>query len=740
MRAIASGVYLLSGKRVTSSLNASNESRAALRVAFGQVLVGELAEQPEVLVEVDQALQVIGVVDVGVVRVQLDEAVAGGDAEAGSPSLVVGVGDLELRLLRVAAVGIARFELLEILDRLRSSRRRHRLLGFGVEALSADQLAVSSSLVVRLQSHPHPASRRPEQPLHYEARFGSWRQVDRAMRKIIAPAAERFDSARAAPDCASTRRWRGCFRSTRAAACRPGCAQGRVLLDARPAADAKRKVWGGERVALADAAGAGEPAARAEAIALAIVHEDDALLVIDKPAGLVVHPGSGNWQGTLLNALLHHAPPLASVPRAGIVHRLDKDTSGLLVVAKTLQAQTDLVRQLAGAHGEAPVPRAGARRGRARRDGRRARSAGIRSQRTRMAVTARGRAARTHYRVRERFDGATLLECTPGDRPHAPDPRAHAARSAIRWSAIRSTAAAQRAPARSRISRARRCMPRAWRWCIRRRGAPMRMGSRRCPRTCARCSRACGDGMRRCTTGSFRTGPRRRRCARWSRRAPVASAAAPIAGLNLGTARRRRPRGGGAQPRDPAQLPPGRPGVAAAGPRHRGRRRRVRGRSSRKPTAPFARTPARVCAVLTADCLPVLLARPARRRRGGSRTPAGAGCAGGVIEATLARMAVPPDELIAWLGPGIGPRPTKSGRDVYEAFVVPDPALAAAFAPRADGKFLRRPVCAGAPAPRGAGALPVYGGGFCTYTDSRASTPIAASATGRMASLIWIDR
>ena len=67
---------------------------------------------------------------------------------------------------------------------------------------------------------------------------------------------------------------------------------------------------------------------------------------MDKPAGLVVHPGAGNWDGTLLNALLHHAPQLADVPRAGIVHRLDKDTSGLLVVAKTLAAHTALVRQL----------------------------------------------------------------------------------------------------------------------------------------------------------------------------------------------------------------------------------------------------------------------------------------------------------------------------------------------------------------------------------------------------------
>ena len=80
----------------------------------------------------------------------------------------------------------------------------------------------------------------------------------------------------------------------------------------------------------------------AQDIPLDIVYEDDQILVIDKPAGLVVHPGSGNWEGTLLNALLHHAPQLEGVPRAGIVHRLDKDTSGLLVVAKTLEAQTAL--------------------------------------------------------------------------------------------------------------------------------------------------------------------------------------------------------------------------------------------------------------------------------------------------------------------------------------------------------------------------------------------------------------
>jgi 23S rRNA pseudouridine1911/1915/1917 synthase len=76
------------------------------------------------------------------------------------------------------------------------------------------------------------------------------------------------------------------------------------------------------------------------------VYEDDDILVLNKPAGLVVHPGSGNWEGTLLNGLLFAYPEISQVPRAGIVHRLDKDTSGLMVVAKTMMAQTDLVRQL----------------------------------------------------------------------------------------------------------------------------------------------------------------------------------------------------------------------------------------------------------------------------------------------------------------------------------------------------------------------------------------------------------
>ena len=103
---------------------------------------------------------------------------------------------------------------------------------------------------------------------------------------------------------------------------------------------------GDENIVIHPQAAPDEGAYKAEDIPLDIVYEDDSILVINKPAGLVVHPAAGNWSGTLLNGLLYHRPNLVSVPRAGIVHRLDKDTSGLMVVAKTLIAQTELVRQL----------------------------------------------------------------------------------------------------------------------------------------------------------------------------------------------------------------------------------------------------------------------------------------------------------------------------------------------------------------------------------------------------------
>jgi 23S rRNA pseudouridine1911/1915/1917 synthase len=105
-------------------------------------------------------------------------------------------------------------------------------------------------------------------------------------------------------------------------------------------------VLGDEVIVIHPQAAPEDKAFQPEAMDLSIVHEDEAIIVLDKPAGLVVHPAAGNWAGTLLNGLLHHFPQIAGVPRAGIVHRLDKDTSGLMVVAKSLEAQTDLVRQL----------------------------------------------------------------------------------------------------------------------------------------------------------------------------------------------------------------------------------------------------------------------------------------------------------------------------------------------------------------------------------------------------------
>jgi 23S rRNA pseudouridine1911/1915/1917 synthase len=175
-------------------------------------------------------------------------------------------------------------------------------------------------------------------------------------------------------------------------------------------ASTKQKVWGGEKLEVFPQSHPSEQPHLAEDIALDIVYEDDALLVINKPAGLVVHPGSGNWEGTLLNALLHHAPQLAEVPRAGIVHRLDKDTSGLLVVAKTLTAQTALVRQLedrsvkreylALVHGE--MTRAGKVEAPIGRHP---------TQRVKMAVVESGKPAITHYQIEKQFPSCTLLRC-----------------------------------------------------------------------------------------------------------------------------------------------------------------------------------------------------------------------------------------------------------------------------------------------------------------------------------------
>lgn len=120
---------------------------------------------------------------------------------------------------------------------------------------------------------------------------------------------------------------------------------GFVTVDGKPG-KGKQAVLGHEVLIIEPQTSVQDLAFEAEDIPLNVVFEDDTLIVIHKPAGMVVHPAAGNWTGTLLNGLLHRWPALKNVPRAGIVHRLDKETSGLMVVAKTLTAQTDLVRQL----------------------------------------------------------------------------------------------------------------------------------------------------------------------------------------------------------------------------------------------------------------------------------------------------------------------------------------------------------------------------------------------------------
>ena len=183
---------------------------------------------------------------------------------------------------------------------------------------------------------------------------------------------------------------------------------GDVLLDGAPARP-RDLVRGGEAVSL-NAEPEDQTLAEPEDIPLDILYEDSEVFVLDKPAGLVVHPGAGNPTGTLVNGLLYRDPRLAALPRAGIVHRLDKDTSGVMVVARTLQAHAALVAQLSARDVHRPYlavvvgalvsgGTADAAIDRHPRD------------RIRMAVREDGKDAVTHFRLRERFHAHTLLEC-----------------------------------------------------------------------------------------------------------------------------------------------------------------------------------------------------------------------------------------------------------------------------------------------------------------------------------------
>ncbi|MCG6222528.1 23S rRNA pseudouridine(1911/1915/1917) synthase RluD [Vibrio diabolicus] len=182
---------------------------------------------------------------------------------------------------------------------------------------------------------------------------------------------------------------------------------GKVQVNGEVVTKPRTKVMGGEEITL-QAELEDEERWEAQDIPLDIVFEDDDIIVINKPRDFVVHPGAGTPDGTVLNALLHHYPDIAEVPRAGIVHRLDKDTTGLMVVAKTVPAQTRLVRALqkrnitreyeaiaigrmtAGGKVDQPIGRHS-------------------TKRTLMAVAPMGKAAVTHYRVAERFREHTRI-------------------------------------------------------------------------------------------------------------------------------------------------------------------------------------------------------------------------------------------------------------------------------------------------------------------------------------------
>lgn len=223
---------------------------------------------------------------------------------------------------------------------------------------------------------------------------------DRISRSIIVEA--RWAGARADQVAAAT--WPDFSRSRLTAWIRDG----RLRVDGE-AVKPNRRLNGGERLELDAELEARPDSPQAQPIALDVLHEDDELLVINKPAGLVVHPGSGNQDGTLVNALLHFDSRLATLPRAGLIHRLDKDTSGCLLVARSAGAHRALVEALklrdihrhyvalvwgnmiAGGTVDAPLGRHPV-------------------DRRRQVVRADGRAAVTHYRIAQRLAGGTLLD------------------------------------------------------------------------------------------------------------------------------------------------------------------------------------------------------------------------------------------------------------------------------------------------------------------------------------------
>lgn len=483
----------------------------------------------------------------------------------------------------------------------------------------------------------------------------------------------------------------------------------------------------------------------AQDIELEIVYEDEHILVIDKPAGLVVHPAAGHQDGTLLNALLYHVPDIANVPRAGIVHRLDKDTTGLMVVAKTLEAHTKLVAQLqarsvsriyeaivigvitSGGTIDAPIGRHGV-------------------QRQKMAVVDAGKVAVSHYRVLERFRAHThtrvkletgrthqiRVHMSHIGYPLVGDP-VYGGRFRIpRWPArpwsrlfANSPAGAARALPRTGSPGHRRAhevgvaaagrLPLA--------AQPVAPGSR---------------GVRRMNawlTPDWPAPARVRACVT-TRSGGVSQA--PFDSLNLGAHVDDDPRAVEENRRRLTERLECRPswldqvhGVTV-----------VEADPSRvlRADASWSAMPGVACTIMTADCLPALFCD-----RSGTRVAAAhagwRGLAAGVLEATVDSLGVPGDELLVWLGPAIGPQAFEVGGEVRDAFVAAHAEARSAFVPSANpGRFMAD-IYRLARIRLGAhGVTAVHGGGFCTFSDTaRFYSYRRSSRTGRFASLVWLQ-
>src|SRR5580658_660571 len=395
------------------------------RRALRQVDV-EFALQPVGLaLEVHQALHVVGIVHPGVGGILADEGIGGGDRRIDLAGLVIGPDQIQLRLAGGFAEGETRLQRFELLDGLAVARILHGLLGAGVDHFGAgfgvvaavaaaagdhctqghgdeqhaartDKITQSLKRFLTMEGFPKARQYTRSPAASFECPMSpEFQQIDLTIPPEMA--GQRLDSALACllPEHSRTR-IKGWIEA------------GAVKVRGNPCKP-RDMVEAGSRVQVQMTVDEpAQPEVQAEDIALRLVHEDADVLVIDKPAGLVVHPGAGNPRHTLQNALLGLDQKLAALPRAGLIHRLDKDTSGLLVVARNPKAQTSLSRQLeartmareyvavcvgvmtGGGTIDEPIGR-------------------HRGDRLRMAIRVSGRPAVTHYRVLERFRAHTYL-------------------------------------------------------------------------------------------------------------------------------------------------------------------------------------------------------------------------------------------------------------------------------------------------------------------------------------------